>query len=336
MDNRRFASLLAVTSAMVLFSGMVLMGQEPVKLTRAGDTIAVEIGGKLFTTYYFSSQAPKPYLHPLRSAQGVIVTRQWPMVKGISGEDHDHPHHRGLFFAHGDINGVDFWGEKLLNKKAETARGVYYASGELPKGTTEFRKLEEDQSGPHSGTIRADFDLVGPDGKVMGAETQAYTFHGDKNDRIIDCTFILRATNVPLKMGDTKEGTFAIRVVHALDSPPSTMVNSNGAVGEKDIWGKKANWVNYDGTVDGEPLGIAIFDNPKNLRHPTTWHARGYGLFAVNPFGLHDFENNPKVDGSYTTPKGGSLTFRYRVIIHHGDYKQAHIADAYHRYAAGK
>ena len=170
----------------------------------------------------------------------------------------------------------------------------------------------------------------------MGEEVQAYTFSGDKNNRIIDCAFTLRANHGPLKIADTKEGTFAIRVVHALDAPSGHMVNSNGGVGEKEVWGKKANWVDYYGNVDGEDVGIAIFDNPKNLRHPTTWMSRGYGLFAVNPFGLREFFNNPKLDGSYTIPSGGSLTLRYRVLIHHGDDKQAGVAEAWQRYAAGK
>ena len=134
--------------------------------------------------------------------------------------------------------------------------------------------------------------------------------------------------------GESKEGTFGIRVAKELDSPPARMVNSQGAEGEKAIWGKRANWVNYDGKVDGEEVGIAVFDHPKSFRHPTTWHARGYGLFAANPFGLRDFTRDPNQDGSWTIPERKSLTFRYRVIIHHGDYKAANIAEAYQKYAA--
>ena len=114
------------------------------------------------------------------------------------------------------------------------------------------------------------------------------------------------------------------------------MVNSNGAEGEKGVWGKRANWVDYDGKVNGEELGVAIFDHPQNLRHPTYWHARGYGLFAANPFGIKEFTRDPHQDGSYTLPAGGSLVLRYRVLIHHGDYRQAKVAQAYQDYAAGK
>ncbi|MGE5327442.1 MAG: PmoA family protein [Deltaproteobacteria bacterium] len=329
--------LLIASILLVAGAARVSAADEPVKLARHGSEIEIVVGGKPFTAFYFGPNSPKPYLHPLRTAQGTIVTRGFPMVANIPGESHDHPHHRGLYFAHGDINGVDFWGEQVQTRKQQTTGGKYYAnSEELPKGRTVFRKLEKMESGPDSATLKADFDLVGPDGKVMATETQEYVFSGDSNTRTIDCAFTITANHGPVKMGDTKEGTFAIRVAQELTGSKVQMLNSNGKVGEKEIWGKRADWVDYSGTVAGEKLGIAIFDNPQNLRHPTTWHARDYGLFAVNPFGEHDFYNDPKRDGSYTIDPGKTLTFRYRVIIHHGDAAEAHIAEAYRSYTAGK
>ena len=328
--------LLVIT---ILLPCAILLGaDETVNLQKQKDSVAVLIGGKPFTTYYFGPNTPKPYLHPLRSAQGTVVTRGFPMRTDIPGEHLDHPHHRALFFAHGNINGIDFWGEAPPTKAAQTANGVYYpTSGELPTGRTVFRKLDEVRSQGRSGTVKAEFELVGPDGKAIGGETQEYTFSGDNATRIIDCTFTLSADKgIPLKMGDTKEGTFAIRVVNGLSKPNVKMSNSEGKVGEDEIWGKRANWVDYSGDVDGESLGIAIFDDPANIKHPTYWHARDYGLFAVNPFGEHDFYHDPKRDGSVTIAPGESLTLRYRVVIHHGDADAAQIAAAYSRYVEGK
>lgn len=323
----------------LLLSGFTLAGEgESVKLQKQTDSVQVSIGGKVFTTYYFGSNSPKPYVSPLRSAQGTVVTRGFPMRTDIPGERHDHPHHRAMFFAHGDINGIDFWGEGGGNKQSHTANGVYYpTAGELPTGKTRFRKLDEVKSQGRSGTVKAEFELVGPDGKVIGSETQEYTFRGDSTTRTIDCTFTLTADKgEPLKMVDTKEGTFAIRVVNGLTSPGLKMLNSEGKEGVDNIWGKRANWVDYSGEVDGESLGIAIFDNPGNIKHPTYWHARDYGLFAVNPFGEHDYYKDPKRDGSVTIAPGKSLTFRYRVLIHHGNAADAGVADAYKQYSGGK
>ncbi len=311
--------------------------QEPVTLARRGSQVQITIGRKQFGVYYFGSGSPKPYLSPLRSSDGVVLTRGWPMIRNIPGESHDHPHHRAMFFAHGDINGTDFWGEAAATRKEQTAHGKFYSSEELPKGRTVFVKLLESKGGPDSGTVSAEFNLVDPNGKTIGSETQSYTFRGDSTTRTIDCVFTTTADKgVALKFGDTKEGTFAIRLVKALEEPNGHMLNSEGKGGEKEIWGKRADWVDYSGKVAGEELGIAIFDHPSNLRHPATWHARGYGLFAVNPFGLHDFMNDPKQDGSYTVPVGGSFTLRYRVFIHKGDAAEAKVGEAYQAYAAGK
>ncbi|HEX7362030.1 MAG TPA: PmoA family protein [Bryobacteraceae bacterium] len=304
---------------------------EPVAFKRSGDHIDVLVGGKPFTTYYFDPAIPKPYFQPLRSAQGTIVTRNFPIGDKVPAQHRKdpslEPHQRPMYFGHGDIDGIDFWGEAKFPKWSDDS--VF--------GRTVFRKLEETQGGPQSGTLRSDFDLVGPRGRVIAEETQSFTFQGDSQNRIIDCEFVIKANHgAPVTMGDTKEGTFAIRLAKALNSPPARMVNSKGTHGDKGIWGKRANWVDYDGVVHGESLGVAIFDSPRSFRHPTYWHARGYGLFAANPFGIREFTKNPKNDGSWAIREGHSLTFRYRVLIHHGNYIQAGVAKAYQEYAEGQ
>ena len=323
---RLIRKVLFLLSAVAICSAGYAAG-DAVAFKRAGDSVEIQIGGKAFAVYHFDPQIAKPFMSPLRSAQGTIITRGFPMVKDIPGEPRDEPHQRALYFAHGLVNGFDFWGEAAF---------VKWSDSKIPFGRTVFRKLDAMQGGPDSGSLQAEFDLVGADGKIIAAETQAYVFHGDADSRTVDCEFTLRASHGPVTLGDTKEGTFAIRLVKALDSPPAHMVNSNGAEGEKGVWGKRANWVDYDGKVNGEELGVAIFDHPQNLRHPTYWHARGYGLFAANPFGIKEFTRDAQQDGSYTIPAGGSLVLRYRVLIHHGDYRQAKVAQAYQDYAAGK
>ena len=334
---RWHSNVLVLTCSLLLSAPTVLAG-EAVELKHHGSQVDVSIGGKPFATYSFDTKLPKPFIYKIRSAGGIVLTRGFPMIKDLPGESNDHPHHRALYYTHGDINGVDFWGEAEFEEKAPVQAGgkTYQSSEHLPFGRTVFTNLEEVKSGADAGSLRAHFNLVGPDGKVMGEETQAYTFRGDASTRIIDCEFTTHALKTPLKMGDTKEGTFGIRVVKALEEPAVKMLNSEGAVGEKNIWGKRAKWVDYSGTVEGKKLGIAIFDNPANPKHPTYWHARGYGLFAVNPFGEHDYYNDKKRDGSITIKPGESLTFRYRVLIHDGDASEAKVAEAFAQYAGQK
>jgi len=322
-------------SLFLLFAGSVLLAScayaagESVQVLREGTHINVVIGGKPFTTYYFDPKIAKPYFMPLRSAEGTIITRGFPIGNKVPpAHEHDpnlEPHQRPMYFGHGDVDGVDFWGEAIYPKWSDDS--VF--------GRTVLAKIEEAKGGADSGTIRALFHLVGPRGRILADETQAFVFRGDQQTRMIDCVFTITANHgADVVMGDTKEGTFALRLTKALNVPPGHVVNSNGSAGEKEVWGKRANWVDYDGKVGNEEVGVAIFDSPKSFRHPTYWHARGYGLFAANPFGIREFTGDYNKDGSWTIKEGKSLTLRYRVFIHHGNYQQAHVAEAYRNYAA--
>jgi Family of unknown function (DUF6807) len=302
--------------------------RQAVELRRSGETIEIHIGGHLFTTYHFESEVAKPYFQPLRSAQGTVVTRDFPILNTIPPEHaHDdslEPHQRPMYFGHGNIDGVDFWGEAAFPDH----------SGDSVFGKAVLRKIDAMQGGPDQGVLRASFNLVEPGGRVIAEEDQAYTFRGDDSTRVIDCEFTLIANGgSDLAIGDSKEGTFGIRLAPELNAPPGHIVNSQGAQDRK-VWGQRADWVDYYGSVNGEPVGVAILDSPKSFRHPTYWHARPYGLAAANPFGIREFTDDPKQDGSWTVPQKQSLTFRYRVIIHHGDASAAGVAAAYQQYAA--
>ena len=71
-------------------------------------------------------------------------------------------------FAHGDINGYDFWGE------AEFPRWSHHSTANF--GRTVFRALGEMRGGDDSGALRAEFDLVTSDRENIAEETQAYSF----------------------------------------------------------------------------------------------------------------------------------------------------------------
>jgi hypothetical protein len=303
-------------------------GGQRVEFRRAADNIEVVIGGHDFTTYHFDPQIAKPYFQPLRSARGTVITRGFPIGKEIPPEHLKdpslEPHQRPMYFGHGSVDGIDYWGEEIFSKWSDDS--VF--------GRKVLQKVEEARAEGDSGILRASFTLRSPRDRVIAEEEQSFVFRGDDRTRIIDCEFTVRANHgSAVTMGDTKEGTFAIRVAKELNSPPGHMVNSTGAEGEKEVWGKRADWVDYDGVVNGEAVGVAVFDSPGSFRHPTYWHARGYGLLAANPFGIREFTHDDAQDGSWTIPVGKTLKFKYRVIIHEGDYKQAGIAEAYKQYA---
>lgn len=276
--------------------------------------IEITIAGKPFSNFYYGPAWPQPFLHPLSTASGIAVTRAYP-VENIAGESRDHIWHHGLWFAHGDINGVDFWRDK---GPEVTGRIVPAAT---PRAAAD--------------TIAGAFKLVAPGGETLGSIEQTFRFRADGQLRIIDVRMIIHADQgKALKFGDTEEGTLGLRLRDEFrEDRGAVLSNSDGLVGSKNIWGKRANWVDYSTDLRGDKTGVTIIDHPANPKHPTYWHARNYALCAANPFGEHDFLKDKTRDGSVTIPAGGSMAFRYRVVIHPGMLDTARASEWFAAYA---
>lgn len=307
---KRLVMLLIGCSAIAAVAG------QGVSVKEADGKVRVEIDGALFTEYHYQNVA-RPYLYPIIGPAGAPMTRDWPMAK-TAGEPTDHVHHKGLWFAHGSMNGIDFWSEQKAY------------------GKTVHQKFLELKSGKDEGVIRALNEWVAPSGTVVCTDERLLRFRTGKEVREIDYEITLIASHGPLTIGDTKEGSMAIRL-------PATMsaggTNSLGHIitseGLRDgaAWGKPAKWVDYWGPVNGKTVGVAIFDNPHNPRHPTRWHVRTYGLFAANPFGLRPFDKKAAGSGDLKLAPGERVTFRYRFVFHTGDETAARISDLYRTYA---
>ena len=292
--------------------------KQGVQITQLADRLRVEINGQLLTEYFYQD-VPRPYCYPLIGPGDVAMTRNWPM-KDTPGEEHDHPHHRSLWFAHGAVNGHDFWSEQK------------------DFGRTVHEDFLEVKSGKKKGVIHERTKWVAADGQVVCTDERTLRFYnpGRASERLIDFEITLKASNGELTLGDTKEGTMAVRLAETMrlkgNLGQGHIVNSAG-VRDGQTWGKRADWCDYYGPVEGKTVGIAIFDHPRNPRHPTWWHVRDYGLFAANPFGQHDFESLPdKAAGNLIVPAGKSVTFRYRFYLHEGDEQQAKVARKYKQY----
>ncbi|MGQ9808089.1 MAG: PmoA family protein [Armatimonadota bacterium] len=289
----------------VSFDASPVRGASRLEVRPEDEALAVYAGDSLMARHN-STHPFKPYLWPVFSPGGVDVTRSYPM-RDVPGEDQDHVHHRGLWFTHGDVNGVDFWGE-----------------GE-PKGRTVQRSVSV-SSGPVCAVIRTVNDWVAPDGRKICEDERTQVFWKTPAGNVIDYRITLKATEGALRLGDTKEGTFAIRV-------PKWMTVKNGtghilnSAGDRDgaAWGKRAAWVIYWGPSAAGSTGVAMAEDPQNFRFPTYWHARDYGLFAANPFGVRDFTGDKDRDGSIEIPAGGSLTLAYRVLVFDGDPEKAGV-----------
>jgi hypothetical protein len=188
-----------------------------------------------------------------------------------------------------------------------------------------------------SGVIRSQNKWVAPDGKIVCTDDRTFRVYARPDHRLFDFEVTVHASQGDLTFGDTKEGSMAIRLAETMRLKGKVghghIVNSEG-VRDGETWGKHAAWVDYHGPVQGKTVGVAIFDHPGNPRHPTTWHVRDYGLFAANPFGLHDFEKKPPGSGNLKVPAGESVTFRYRFYLHEGNEKEGNVAERYLEYIA--
>ena len=297
-----------------------------IKIIELDDRLRVELGGELFTEYRFKG-APHVYFYPLLGPGGAQMTRHYPMRKDSENEQHDHEHHRSLWYSHGAVNGIDFW--------AETPKA----------GKIVHDKFLDVKTDNESGIIRSANKWIAPDGVVVCTDERVFrVFSRPKNERLFDFEITLKAGEKDVVLGDTKEGSMAIRLAETMrlapnkfnqGKPTGQIVLSTGVTG-KETWGKQAEWCDYYGPVGDKTLGVAIFDHPANPRHPTWWHVRDYGLFAANPFGIHDFEKKPAGAGDLKIAAGKSVTFKYRFYIHEGDEKQAKVAERYADYAGKK
>ncbi|HIE14295.1 TPA: hypothetical protein EYP70_03385 [Candidatus Bathyarchaeota archaeon] len=288
-----------------------------VKLEDESGKVSVYIGENLFTSYHYGKEVIRPFLFPVVGPKGHSVTRNYPMIPDVPGETKDHLHHRSLWAAHGDINGVDDWSES-----PDCGRIVH-------------RRFEVLVSGPVFGELVALNDWVSKEGvKVIEERRRIRVYNTPDYSRLIDLDVKFTATEGDVKFGDTKEGgIISVRVASSMDVVRGGRIeNSYGAVNEEESWGRRAQWCDYSGPVKNVWVGIAIFDFPSNLRHPTYWHARNYGLMTANPFGISYFTGGPRGIGDYKLKEGDTLEFKYRIFIHEGDAEKGGVREAYHNY----
>jgi hypothetical protein len=270
--------------------------------------IEVREDDELVSRYLFDNRKQfKPYMYPLNVPGGLCITEDGPR---------DHVHHRSMWTAHGDINGVDFWSETSESGR-QTVRSVSIESSE------------------DLGIIESDEIWTSKTGSPVLDVHKKFIFRKTVDGlRIIDVEVNFTASYGDVKFGDTKEGgIISLRVAPSMRGDAGGVIrNSRGGIGEEGCWGKRAEWCDYTGTVNGKVVGVAVFDNPGNFRHPTYWHVRAYGLFAANPFGISYFEGDRSLNGSLIVGENDSLRFKYRILVHLGAINSNFLNDLYTDY----
>jgi hypothetical protein len=288
--------------------------------------VVVKIDGELFTEY-LTEAGESPALWPVIGPTGKPMTRSYPVGPREEGETDDHPHHQSIWFTHDEVNDANFWHDNRNGQPDGSGAHVKHREFDLANGN----------GGAATARIVARNDWMKGDKKLLEDERTIVCGVRENGDRWIDFTITIKATEGDVTFGDTKEGTFAVRVADTMRLEArkgGQIVNSEGQTDDA-AWGMPARWVDYTGPVDGETVGVAILSHPQSFRPKTRWHVRGYGLFAANPFGHKDF---PKPElapqGKVTIRKGDDLTLRYRVLLHRGGTDKAEMEKAFEEFAA--
>jgi hypothetical protein len=344
--------LLALASAAVVAPILLASSIPPPKVEVLPDTsqrrVDVRVDGTPFTSYIWPERLKKPVLFPIRTAKGTLVTRGFPL-EPRPGERVDHPHHVGLWFNYGDVNGVDFWNNAEELEPEQQAK----------MGTIRHRAVEVAKGGAGQGELEVDSDWVMPDGSVVLREHTRYVFRAGPDWRSIDRITRLAAGDKRVSFTDNKEGVLGLRVTRALEEPtdkPEVFTDAQGrptavpvmdnkgvngvylsSEGKKGgaVWGTRGRWTVLQGTVDGEPVTVGMLDHPANPGFPTYWHARGYGLFAANPLGQAALSDGKERLGFALEPKA-STTFRHRILLASGTLTPAQVEARYQEFASAK
>lgn len=320
---------------LLIFTSMLSSFAQSIQLTHneAQKRVDVTVDGKPFTAYIYPGPTvlKKPVLYPIRSAGGNFITRGWPLDPR-PGERTDHPHHVGMWFNYGDVNGHDFWNNSVqVSPDSKETFGTIVHTG-----------IKSMKSGKGRAELVVTADWLDKDGKLMLQETTTYAFMATATSRVIERIATLKAAGKDVLFKDNKEGMIGLRVARQLEQPATKpevftdaqgvatkvpIMNNEGVTGlyhsaeglEGDaVWGTRAPWVKLTGKINEEDLSVVLIDNPKNVGYPTYWHARGYGLFAANPLGASVMSSGKAPSMNYTLPAGQSVTFRYKLLIQSG------------------
>lgn len=315
--------------------------QKKIQLIRndAEKKVDVMVDGELFTSYIYPNTIKKPVLYPLKTSKGTKITRGFPL-EPMPGERVDHPHHVGLWFNYGDVNGLDFWNN---SDSIKAEKREHY-------GTIVHKEITTIESGDDNAVLSVIMDWNTPAGETLLEEQTTFVFRANGDERSIDRLTTLKAKDKKVSFKDNKEGVIAIRVTRALEHPsdePEIFTDASGLAtsvpslnnegvngmyynseGDEggDCWGKRAEWVNLTSTIGDEDISLVILDHPSNVGYPTYWHARTYGLFSANPLGQEVFSEGKDVLNFELGPNE-STTWSHRIFIVSGSKLNKEILD---------
>ena len=292
MQSKLFPPLLAV--AFVACTAAASRAGTPVTFNRHEGSLSILAGGKPLAAYVWQDRdILRPYFARLHAPNGVQLTRNLPPIESQDPTDHA-TMHPGLWLAFSEISGADFW----RNKATVTH--------------VEFVEPPASMDGSVSFTVRNRYTS---DGKVICEEICRIRVDSLPIGHLITWESRFSGSD-DFYFGDQEEMGLGIRVASPIAvKNGGELASSDGLKGEKQVWGKQADWCLYGGSIDGQSVGLLIMPDPGNFRR-SWFHARDYGLLVANPFGANAFTKGPK--SKIEVKKGETLRLRFGLLAYSG------------------
>ena len=293
--------------ALLIFAGAVIvlpLTATKINAVKVGSKINVTIDGKFFTSYIFSEDEKYPFFYPVNGpVSGGSVTSMRNAV---------YPHHSSLFFGCDQVNGGNYWQEGL-----ERGRII----------SVNAQILKE---GGDSVVITDECIWSRPGALSPVRDTRVFIITSPSPEMIRIDVEITMEMLMDVHIRKTNHSLFSARMAADLAvNNGGTMINAEGAKGEKETFGKNSPWIDYYGNRGNVIEGLAILQHPANPWYPSPWFTRDYGFISPTPMNWPD-------NGEETfMKKGTELKLRYCVLVHAGTHAEADIAGEFEKYKAG-
>jgi hypothetical protein len=242
--------------------------------------------GLEITRYHFGEGLHRPFLFPVNGPSGLSLTRM-----GHPRDPESHSHHNSVWISHNDIDGVSFWSD----------------SG---KGKIKHRRIVKYEDGGERSSIASENEWVADGSKVLLKEKRQITvLLLDRGEWLMVIDMEFSAAGEAVTLGKTPFGMTGVRMAKTIGvhDGGGTIRNSEGAVDEKEVFWKRAKWVDYSGAIANEKNeGITLFDHPENPNHPSYFHVRNDGWMGASL----TFDAPRKIE------PGKPLKLRYGLYVH--------------------
>jgi len=285
----------------ILSAGYSAVQAAKLNAVKVGAKINVTVDGKFFTSYIFSSDEKYPFFYPVNGPlSGGSVT---------SMRNGEYPHHSSLFFGCDQVNGGNYWQEGL-----ERGR-IISVNAEILKEGGDTVVISDECIWSRPGAISPIKDYR----KITITSPSAAV-------RQIDFEISMEML-MDVHIAKTNHSLFSVRIAADLSvKNGGTMVNAEGATGEKDTFGKPSPWMDYSGKRGEFHEGLAVMQHPSNPGYPSPWFTRDYGFISPTPMYW-------PANGTETSfKKGETLRLRYRVLVHGGTSEEAKVAELFENY----